>query len=500
MESKVIYANGSLILDGVKNYTYDSANRLVQVSDQLSVTSLSYNGLGQRLSMDAAGVIAHYVLDGNQPLTAESNGNTTFYLYGLGAIGEETNAWSYSLPDGTNTPRQLSDLSGNITLSARYTPWGDTLDSFGTGNFTFGYLGGVLDATTGLLYVGNGQYYDPATGRFLTRDVYPNSPNPYVPWNPLGAILAPLAVLSMFYGRKKKRNKWDTLIILVLLGASTAIGIVACAPAPTPPSGSANTAPPAMPAQTQTPVPTNPGTIPATPTGTPPAPIETPTAISCPTPTLTPGLELFGIKFEGGWAPEQQTIVLVAVSAVGERFATKLGSGLFSASAFVQVYGSPFIFYKAGSGDICEGGQRKVVCYAQAAITERLLVHELGHALQHSRYSDNTLGPYASLQNAQIVDYSGAWVTGKHPDGEFERSSLGYISEEPPYMYHGPRINGKGFPGWNSNLEHEARNEDFADMFMNWTYNSFDYSPSANGAGIRRYEWMDSNMLTWITG
>jgi YD repeat-containing protein len=96
-------ANGSLISDGVKTYTYDSANRLIEVSDQLSVTSLSYNGLGQRLSMDAAGVIAHYVMDGNQPLTAESNGNTTFYLYGLGAIGEKTNQWSFSLPGADNS-------------------------------------------------------------------------------------------------------------------------------------------------------------------------------------------------------------------------------------------------------------------------------------------------------------------------------------------------------------------------------------------------------------
>ena len=38
---------------------------------------MDYNGLGQRLSMDAAGVTAHYVLDGNRPLTAESGGNTT---------------------------------------------------------------------------------------------------------------------------------------------------------------------------------------------------------------------------------------------------------------------------------------------------------------------------------------------------------------------------------------------------------------------------------------
>jgi hypothetical protein len=46
--------------------------------------------LNQRLSMDAAGVIAHYVMDGDQPLTAETGGNNTYYLYGLGAIGEKT--------------------------------------------------------------------------------------------------------------------------------------------------------------------------------------------------------------------------------------------------------------------------------------------------------------------------------------------------------------------------------------------------------------------------
>ena len=42
--------------NNVKHYTYDSANRLIQVTDQSIVTNLAYNGLGQRLSMDAAGV------------------------------------------------------------------------------------------------------------------------------------------------------------------------------------------------------------------------------------------------------------------------------------------------------------------------------------------------------------------------------------------------------------------------------------------------------------
>jgi hypothetical protein len=53
------------------------------------------------------------------------------------------------LPDGADTPRQLADVSGEITLSVRYIPWGDVLDSYGNGNFTFGNFGGVMDATTG---------------------------------------------------------------------------------------------------------------------------------------------------------------------------------------------------------------------------------------------------------------------------------------------------------------------------------------------------------------
>ena len=89
-----------------------------------------------------------------------------------------------------------------------------------------------MDAATGLLYVGGGQYYDPETGRFLTRDAKPNNSNPYVPWNPIGAIFAPLAMLSMFYMRKRKRSKWDTLIIIVVLGIATGISAAACGPTP----------------------------------------------------------------------------------------------------------------------------------------------------------------------------------------------------------------------------------------------------------------------------
>jgi hypothetical protein len=74
-------------------------------------------------------------------------------------VAELTDTWAYLLSVGTNTPQHMTDASGTVTLSGSYTPWGDVLDYISEGNFTWGNFGGMMDASTGLLYVGNGQYY-----------------------------------------------------------------------------------------------------------------------------------------------------------------------------------------------------------------------------------------------------------------------------------------------------------------------------------------------------
>ena len=235
--------------------------------------------------MTAAGVTTHYLMDGDRPLSADAAGNVTYYLYGLGAISEKTASWSYSLSDGSNTPRQLTNSTGAITLSASYTPWGDTLTTSGTGNFTYGYFGGVMDAATGLIYVGNGQYYDPQTGRFLTRDAKPNQNNPYTPIDPTSALFAPLALLAMVFGNKKKRGKWDSLVILLVLGMAVGMSLAACGGSgtPTPPPSRPDPSP-VTPAPSKTPEPpgNNPGSTPNDPGSATPSPVP------CPTPTLIP--------------------------------------------------------------------------------------------------------------------------------------------------------------------------------------------------------------------
>jgi RHS repeat-associated protein len=209
-------------------------------------------------------VTTTYVLDlmeNARPLSATSNGNTTYYVYGLGPVAELTTEWSYSLTDGTNTPRQLTNGNGEITLAGRYTPWGDSLDYTGTGNFTFGYFGGLMDSATGLLYVGNGQYYDPETGRFLTRQAQPDKTNPYVPWNPIGAVVGPLGVVALLFGRRKKGSKAGTFLVLLLVLGSVGMTLAACGPTPSPipPSPIPPTIPPSTPSPEPSPSPTQTG-------------------------------------------------------------------------------------------------------------------------------------------------------------------------------------------------------------------------------------------------
>ena len=130
-----------------------------------------------------------------------------------------------------------------------------------------------MDAATGLLYVGNGQYYDPETGRFLTRDAKPNNSNPYVPWDPTGAIVGPLGVAALFFARKKKGNKVSTFFILLLVVGSVGMTLAACQ---TTTSGNNVTA-------TPSPVQPNTYTVTVTPAT---VPGSTPTATGTPMPEI----------------------------------------------------------------------------------------------------------------------------------------------------------------------------------------------------------------------
>jgi RHS repeat-associated protein len=140
---------------------------MLQVDHELSLTT--------NYTLDLASASAN-------TLAADANGDITFYLYTRDrAVAETITSWSFYLYDGWIVPRQLVNAIGMVTYGRSYTPWGEVMLQSGMGNFAWGYFGGLMDAATGLIYIGNGQYYDPATGRFLTP-ANQKSANPYMEW------------------------------------------------------------------------------------------------------------------------------------------------------------------------------------------------------------------------------------------------------------------------------------------------------------------------------
>ncbi|MBI9051626.1 MAG: hypothetical protein JEZ00_19540 [Anaerolineaceae bacterium] len=225
---------GTSVANGSTRYTYNTAGYLTKVenftTEWQTQSEMTYDGLGNRLEVttytDGEGSITRYQLDSGVTLAAIGSESSTYYLYGMGVIGTLGESWSYILSDGTGSTRQLVDEEGTVNLSVSYTPWGDTMEVYGSGMLNLGYLGGVYDAGTGLIYMGNGQYYDPSTGRFLTRGAQPDQSNPYTPWSsdPAGMLIGPFGLIALLFAKKKKHTKLDAFIVVLILFALMGLG------------------------------------------------------------------------------------------------------------------------------------------------------------------------------------------------------------------------------------------------------------------------------------
>jgi RHS repeat-associated protein len=484
---------GSGPANGAKRYTYNTAGFLIGVEtfeggwqDQ---ARMAYDGLGRRLEMtgyaDGQSVTTQYTYDNSQPLIASAADLETTYLYGLGPIAELTDSWAYSLPDGTNTPRQLTNTDGEVTFTASYTPWGDTLAVSGTGNITFGYFGGVMDAATGLLYVGNGQYYDPATGRFLTRDARSDQTNPYVPWksDATALLIAPMVLLSLVYSRRRgKRTKWDGLFILLVLSVSVSMSLAAC---------SGNQQEPTSHTVTITQAPfgtvialdgTDIGSV-GTPAGTV---FNTPKIVCWMTfkPTTTTILAAYGIKLEAeeDWPSEWINAIYDAAQKIGYRFSNILGGT--NIGAYNKAIG-PVTFVwclNGGGGNKASGcryyekeegmskggrfdyqnGEYTLYFWRISEIYEhnvKMFIHELGH-VKHSRLGNADL-PTILFDRLKVFPPNSDYDWQQHPCSEYK----------------------------NCNEDSEL----FADVFIAWIYDQWNISyPDA--VKVAR-EWMDVYIL-----
>ncbi len=167
--------NGNLLSDGTRTFQYDIENRLIAVTSPSSASSFVNNGLGDRLQQTVNGAQTRYALDPAAGLTQVLADGTNTYLYGLGRIAQQQTTMQYFGVDGLGSVRQLYNSTGQIVANHRYDPFGNTISQSGLGTSAYGYAGEQQDPS-GLDYL-RARYYDPVTGRFLSKDAWGESVN-----------------------------------------------------------------------------------------------------------------------------------------------------------------------------------------------------------------------------------------------------------------------------------------------------------------------------------
>lgn len=152
--------------------------------------SFTYNGLDTRVGKvdssgtstyrrDGAGVTAPVLSDGSA-------------VYTPGVSQRRAGATTFDLSDRLGTASRQTDVAKNTTATRTYDAFGMLVASTGTPKGPFGFAGGhgyQEDGDTGLKLLGH-RYYDPSTGRFLTRDPVKDGRNwvAYCDNDPLGNV------------------------------------------------------------------------------------------------------------------------------------------------------------------------------------------------------------------------------------------------------------------------------------------------------------------------
>ena len=194
-----------------------------------------------------------------------------------------------------------------------------------------------------------------------------------------------------------------------------------------------------------------------------------------------------------GFKPAEEVAIWIAILTIAENLSRV--TGYFPWDVFKLIFGGITISAKADLGGYYGLHSGNSVKLLSGQVTSELVAHEMGHVFEKRVY--NALGKDVSKAPANMLasigtsikDELGTHVTGVN-GGNFERTMLGYVRTRGLLgSYHPVEMMPDG----------DGPYEDFADMFMNWTFNSFDYTDGAYGAGTARYNWIDVNMSTWIS-
>jgi RHS repeat-associated protein len=175
-------ANGNTLSTGGKSFTYDAENHLTGMSVSGTTLSIVYDAFGNRVAKAVNGATTKYLVEDDMNPTGypqvfeELTGSTVTrsYSYGLQRISEDqvvNGAWtpSFYAYDGGGNVRYLANAAGAVTDTYEYDAFGNQIYRSGSTPNNYMYRGEQYDSDLGLYYL-RARYYNPLTGRFMTRD------------------------------------------------------------------------------------------------------------------------------------------------------------------------------------------------------------------------------------------------------------------------------------------------------------------------------------------
>jgi RHS repeat-associated protein len=180
LSSETYDANGNVLSEGGKTFSYDSENHLIAMNG--GAVSIIYDAFGNRVAKTANGVTTKYLVEDDvnptgYPQVLEEVVGTTAqrtYTYGLQRISEYQTiggSWTASFYgyDGGGNVRKLTNSAGAVTDSYEYDAFGNSFTVNGSTPNNYLYRGEQFDPDLGLYYL-RARYMNPLTGRFMSRD------------------------------------------------------------------------------------------------------------------------------------------------------------------------------------------------------------------------------------------------------------------------------------------------------------------------------------------
>ena len=161
--------------------TYDGLNQLIGFTDDDTTASYAYNVDGRRYEKIVDGQRINHVWDGSQQIIADVIDNQFYeadcYIRGTNLVAKynywngDKSEYTYYTQNAHGDVVNLTDKDGKVTKSYRYDAFGVEKNIDGSDTNAFRYCGEYYDKETATVYL-RARYYNPSTGRFISRDSF----------------------------------------------------------------------------------------------------------------------------------------------------------------------------------------------------------------------------------------------------------------------------------------------------------------------------------------